>query len=106
MGEVTVDGIDLKVERNGTAATLAVSGEVDLTSAPALEDEITGLVEASVNELILDLSGVGFMDSTGLRVLLKASKMLEAGKLTIRGPSDPVRRLLEVSGLNTHFDVS
>jgi len=48
------------------------------------------------------------MDSTGLRVLLKASKLLDSagGSLTLKGPSDPVRRLLEVSGLNEHFRIS
>jgi anti-sigma B factor antagonist len=103
-----VDGIDLRVDRNGGAASVAVAGEIDLTSAPKLDDEVTGLIEDSVNTLTIELSGVSFMDSTGLRVLLKASKLLESsgGNLILGTPSDPVRRLLEVSGLDTHFQIA
>jgi anti-anti-sigma factor len=103
-----MDGIELAVDRNSESATLRVSGEIDLTSAPKLDDEIQSLIEQSVKSLTLDLSSVAFMDSTGLRVLLKASKVLEGagGKVTLREPSEPVRRLLEVSGLEGHFEVA
>lgn len=101
------DGIDLRVERNGEAATVAVSGEIDLTSAPRLDDEVTELIEDATMNLEIDLASVSFMDSTGLRVLLKASKLLTSagGSLVLRDPSDPVRRLLEVSGLDNHFRI-
>lgn len=103
-----MDGIDLQVERNGGSATVRVGGEIDLTSAPRLDDEVTGLIEDSVTTLTIGLAGVSFMDSTGLRVLLKASKLLESsgGTLVLGEPSDPVRRLLEVSGLDTHFQIA
>jgi anti-sigma B factor antagonist len=103
-----VDGIDLKVDRDGTGAVLRVTGEVDLTSAPRLDDEVTALIEGAVTDLTIELKGVSFMDSTGLRVLLKASKMIDSngGKLQLAQPSDPVKRLLEVSGLDTHFTLS
>jgi anti-anti-sigma factor len=102
-----VDGIDLQIDRNGTTATVKVAGEIDLTSAPRLDDEVTGLIEDSVSRLTITLGGVSFMDSTGLRVLLKASKLLDAsgGTLVLDEPSDPVRRLLEVSGLDSHFQI-
>jgi anti-sigma B factor antagonist len=103
-----LDGIELQVDRKGSTATVAVSGEIDLTSAPALDDEVTGLIEDSVNQLTIGLGAVSFMDSTGLRVLLKASKLLDAtgGTLVLGEPSDPVRRLLEVSGLDSHFKIA
>ena len=101
-----MDGIELTVDRNSETATLKVGGEIDLTSAPKLDDEIQSLIEQSVKNLTLDLSSVAFMDSTGLRVLLKASKVIEGngGKVTLQSPSEPVRRLLEVSGLDGHFE--
>lgn len=103
-----MDGIELKVDRNGAGAVLRVTGEVDLTSAPRLDDEVTALIEGAVTDLTIELTGVSFMDSTGLRVLLKASKMIDStgGKLHLAQPSDPVKRLLEVSGLDTHFTLS
>jgi anti-sigma B factor antagonist len=105
--EAGVDGIDLKVDRSGPTATIRVAGEIDLTSAPKLDDEVTGLIEGDVTSLTIELTSVSFMDSTGLRVLLKASKLLDTtgGKLVLRLPSDPVKRLLEVSGLDTHFSI-
>jgi anti-anti-sigma factor len=101
-----MDGIELVVDRDSDSATVRIGGEIDLTSAPKLDDEIQSLIEQSVNNLTLDLSSVAFMDSTGLRVLLKASKLLEGngGKVVLRDPSEPVRRLLEVSGLDGHFE--
>jgi len=103
-----MDGIELAVDRSTDGTTLRVGGEIDLTSAPKLDEEIQSLIEQSVTKLTLDLSSVAFMDSTGLRVLLKASKLLEGhgGKVVLRKPSEPVRRLLEVSGLDGHFDLT
>ncbi len=100
--------IELSVDRQGPSATVTVAGEIDLTSAPRLDDEVTTLIEDSIVELQIELAGVSFMDSTGLRVLLKASKMIDGtgGKLVLGGLSDPVRRLLEVSGLNSHFQIA
>ena len=103
-----MDGIELAVDRNSDGTTLRVGGEIDLTSAPKLDEEIQSLIEQSVTRLTLDLSSVAFMDSTGLRVLLKASKLLEGhgGKVLLRQPSEPVRRLLERRGLDGHFDLA
>jgi anti-anti-sigma factor len=103
-----VDGIELQIDRSGSSAKVVVGGEIDLTSAPRLDDEVTGLIEDSVNELTIALGAVSFMDSTGLRVLLKASKLMESsgGRLVIDSPSDPVRRLFEVSGLDNHFQIA
>ena len=103
-----MEGFDLNVDQNGETAVVRVGGEIDLTSAPQLDEGLQDLVNGSVRDLTLDLSGVSFMDSTGLRVLLKTSKLLEGagGKLALREPSDPVRRLLEVSGLDSHFELN
>ncbi len=102
-----VEGIDVTVERSGSNATVQVTGEIDLSSAPGFDDEVTRLIEGDVTELVIELGGVSFMDSTGLRVLLKASKLLgtNGGTLVLKQPSGPVRRLLEVSGLDTHFRI-
>lgn len=103
-----LEGFELHVDQNGDSAVVRVGGEIDLTSAPQLDEGLQELVNGSVKHLTLDLSGVSFMDSTGLRVLLKTSKVLEGsgGKLDLREPSDPVRRLLEVSGLDSHFELN
>lgn len=100
------DGLAFTVERDESRATLQVRGEVDISSADTLEQRIGQLRNGDVSELVIDLAGVPFMDSSGLRILLKAhSELQEAGgRLVIARPSTAVARLLEVSGLDTHFE--
>ena len=87
------------------AATLTLKGEVDAYTAPGLEDQIIRLVGDDVIEIVLDLSGTAFLDSSGLRAILTAQRRLSeaGGALRLRAPSEPVRRLLEITGLTDHF---
>lgn len=84
---------------------LVVSGEVDAHSAPTLEAHLAD--QPSDRPLRLDLAGVTFMDSSGLRVLIDAhQRATEADHpMTIVRPSRVVTRLLEISGLDEHLDV-
>jgi anti-sigma B factor antagonist len=76
---------------------IAVSGELDVTSAPELDDVLCRTDGEAVN---LDLSGVSFIDPAGLRALLNAKRGIDArgGQLVIRKPSCQVRRLAQLSG--------
>jgi anti-sigma B factor antagonist len=95
----------LATEREGARAVLTVKGELDAYSAPGLEDQVSRLLADHVNEVILDLSQTGFLDSSGLRAILTAQRRLtdERGRLALRGPSEAVTRLLEITGLTDHF---
>ena len=99
--------IELGTDRDRDTGTVRVTGEVDLTSAPRLEQTIRELIDGGVRRLVVDLSSVRFMDSTGLRVLMSSYKRLEevGGSLVLGRPSEAVRRVLDVSGLNSHFTV-
>jgi anti-anti-sigma factor len=78
-------------ERTGTL--LQVSGELDLVSEPELEAALAAVTAPPVR---IDLSGLAFMDSTGLRALLSAAR--EYPDLQISGPLQPaVQRLLELT---------
>jgi anti-anti-sigma factor len=70
-----------------------------------LADEIDTLVHDGVTDVVLVLSGLGFIDSSGLRVIITADRDLAAqdGRLVLRAPSDNVRRLLEITGLLDHL---
>ena len=75
-----------------------VVGEIDLDSVDAFTDALNMTVKADPGEVVLDMSQVGFMDSTGLRALLAFHT---AGHTVIvRDPSPQVRNLLEL----THLD--
>jgi len=75
-----------------------VTGEIDADSMLALQAPLS---EFTHRHVVLDMSGVSFMDCRGLRVILSQRiKMTETGgSVHIRGASPPVRRLMRVSGL-------
>ncbi len=85
---------------------LAVRGEVDLATAPQLERDIGEHVREGC-KLCLDLTGVGFMDSTGLRVLIGALKSVEeaGGELRIVPGDGAVAKLLTITGLDDRLDI-
>ncbi len=97
----------LATETMGDRAVLTVRGELDAYSAPGLEDQVGRLITQGVGTIVLDLSDTGFLDSSGLRAILTAQRRLTegGGQLSLRTPSEPVTRLLEITGLTDHFTV-
>lgn len=97
--------LTIEVHRDGTAATLTLQGELDPHTAPMLADEIDDLISDGATDVVLVLTGLGFVDSSGLRVIISADRALteREGRLVLRAPSDNVRRLLEVTGLLEHL---
>jgi anti-sigma B factor antagonist len=91
--------VDVRTE--GRAAIIAVSGELDLASAPALESELEQAGRSDSELLVLDLRELEFMDSTGLSVIVNAHQRLsDDGRslALIRGPQQ-VQRLLDLTGV-------
>jgi anti-sigma B factor antagonist len=86
---------------------LALSGELDLSSAPELERALEEAGAQPVGRLILDLAELRFMDSTGVSVLVRAKQEAEAhgGVIAVRAPNGQVRRLLELVGLLERLEV-
>jgi anti-sigma B factor antagonist len=78
---------------------LSLRGELDLTSVPAFERELQSSEGSPRGWLLLDLSGLEFMDSTGLRALLQAREraQTEGRRLTLRRGSRQVQRVLELT---------
>ena len=102
------DGLLLKIEHAADHVVLAVTGEVDAATVPALEEAATALLAADeATALALDFSGVTFCDSAGLRVLLKLrdAASVNGGSVRIRGASGLVARVFEVTGLGPLFDL-
>ena len=92
-----------RAERGGRPA-LVVSGEIDLAVADRFAQELDGLVADAKETAVVDLSGVGFIDSSGVRELLKAKKAA-GGELSLLTPSQPCRHVLEISGVWSEFTV-
>lgn len=91
----------VEVFNHGGSSVIAVYGELDLASSAALDSELARLMKSDAEQLIIDLRGVDFMDSTGLSVLVKAQQRAEeAGQrfAAVRG-SQQVERLLTLTGV-------
>jgi len=83
---------------------IAVSGELDLSTAPRLEAPMEAAIAGEESRLLIDLSGCEFIDSTGIALIVRAWQQLGGGnngdsRFALCGLGDQVRRLLEVSGL-------
>jgi len=78
---------------------LSLRGELDLTSVPHFEHELKEAEASSPRRLVIDLSGLDFMDSTGLRALLQARERAkgEDYELTLRRGPRQVQRVLELT---------
>jgi anti-sigma B factor antagonist len=95
------------VHPNGQGVILNVGGEVDLATAPQLQAKLVDLVNDGTGSVVVDLTPVAFMDSTGLSVLLAAHKRAQAGGPSIRlaCPEGPVLRVLRLTGMEQVFSV-
>ncbi|MFI5906123.1 STAS domain-containing protein [Dactylosporangium sp. NPDC051541] len=86
--------------------TVTASGELDMTSAPQLINVLRDAIHAhGPSRVDLDLTGVTFMDSTGLQVLVAANTDVGGG-LRITGTSPAVHRLLQLTGVLQEFGLS
>jgi anti-sigma B factor antagonist len=90
---------EFQVDTSGETAILRISGEVDISTAPQLRERLQQLESRSV---VVDLSAMTFIDSTGLGVLVGAFKRLRerGGDLVLRAPTRSARKVLELTGLS------
>lgn len=90
----------INVGKNGTNGIITVSGRLDALSAPALDKAINQDVEGVTN-LILDLQGLEYISSAGLRVLLSAQKkMQKIGSMKLCGVREAVMEVLDMTGFS------
>lgn len=94
------DGFSTTVTRDGDATLISVTGEIDIATCERLRDAIEPHLGPQ-QTIILDLSGVEFMDSSFITVLVHARGTLTAdgGSLFLRNPSTAAHRLLTITGL-------
>ena len=98
------DSITTLVEDHDGVSVVSVSGEIDLVTAPALEQAIGAVVADGPTALVIDLSAVEFLGSVGLKILAatyeKLGKTTEFG-VVARGPA--TRRPIHLTGLDKTF---
>ena len=96
--------LDTRVVETGSTVVVALSGELDLATAPQLRACLAPLVTGATapDELVLDLSELTFLDASGISALLTVQRALagRGGRLALRSPSRLVRRVVRVLDLD------
>jgi anti-sigma B factor antagonist len=100
----------LSESRPGGVEVIAIRGELDLNTAPELEQELDRVTGTENGSVVVDLSGCEFIDSTGVALLVRAWQSMgnggpPAGRLVLCSPSKQVRRLFDITGLTSEIDL-
>jgi anti-anti-sigma factor len=95
-----------RTERGGYVIAV-LSGELGIASAPALREQLLGLLRRAASQLIIDLSAVERADASGLAVLVRTGRRagLLGGSLRLAAPSPEVARVMSATGMNQHLDI-
>jgi anti-sigma B factor antagonist len=100
-------GFAISTSEQGGRTVVLVQGELDLATAPQLEEVVTERLAAG-DEVVLDLRELAFMDSTGLRVLVRAHASVadERRFLVVRPPpGGPIAKILSIAGVDSQLDL-
>ena len=90
--------MNIEMKRNAEVTTIEIAGRLDTTTAPVLDKTINEDIEGT-KELILDLKGLEYISSAGLRVLLGAQKkMMKIGSMKVVNVCESVMEVLEMTG--------
>ncbi len=96
----------VSVERDAGSVVVALGGELDLYNAHIVRDALLECCAEEPDRLVVDLSGVEFVDSTALGVFVEArSRMSNRRAFLLAAPQLETQRALEVSGLDKHFAI-
>jgi anti-sigma B factor antagonist len=100
--------LDITAEHDGSRHVLRLQGELDICNKDCLRRAISSALEHHPPTLVLDLSALGFMDCSGLSVLVWAHKLLagQQRQLLITGSQPIVQRLICLMGLDTYLHLS
>jgi anti-sigma B factor antagonist len=84
---------------------VSLGGEVDMYTAPRLNEELSGAIGSGARRVVVDFAGASFIDSSVLGVLVEAKRSLDAldGELVLVSDDPRIVRVFELTGLDRHF---
>ena len=99
--------LSLETREEGDQVRIALAGELDLSSALTFDEEVRRAEERQPKTLVIDLSGLRFLDSTGLRLIMSAqARARKRGmRLAIVEGGDAVKRIFRLAGVNRRLDI-
>jgi len=86
---------------------VSVSGRIDAITAPDFEKNLDGLITSGERKLLINLSGLGYISSAGLRSILSSAKKLKtlSGEILFTGLQGPVEEVFQISGFKSIFKI-
>jgi anti-sigma B factor antagonist len=99
--------LDIKTQQQHTQCEIAVHGEVDLYTAPKLKEKFVEMIEGGYPDVVLDLEGVSFIDSSGLGVLVGALRRARerGGAVRVVCTRDSILKIFRITGLDKVFAI-
>ena len=99
--------MEIITEEIGSASIVRVSGEVDMSNSPAVRDSLMLLIGEKVPAIVVDLSGVTYMDSSGIATLIEGLQVTTSygGIFRIAALTSKVRQVFELARLTDVFDI-
>ncbi len=99
--------MDIAVKSDGSHTVVALQGRFDAHEADPVRERLVGAISAGAMALTLDLSGVTFIDSKALALLVRSQKECREGgiALTLASPSSPVQLIFELTKLDRAFHI-
>jgi anti-anti-sigma factor len=99
--------MDISEDRKADVVILALSGKLDATTAKTFEDKILTVINSGAHRLVVDLSQLDYVSSSGLRVFLFAAKRLQTteGKLFLCGLQDHIRQVFDLAGFSSILSI-
>ncbi len=92
--------LNINKNDNGAEFTVTLEGRLDTTTAPQLEAEMADCLD-NVTELVIDVAGLEYISSAGLRVLLSFQKVMNRqGSMVVRNATEEVMEIFEVTGFS------
>lgn len=108
-GQLRVDegGFGITVRVHHQYGVVSLAGELDVAAAPRLGEALQSLCEQDCRRVLVDLSAVTFMDSSGLAELIRGNQVLRGpgSHMHLHHPPRAVRRLLDMTGVMGEFDI-
>ena len=101
------DNLEIETSRNENYTILSLIGEVDLYSSPEFRKQLINLTKSKIPTIVIDLSDVSYMDSSGVATLVEGLQLIEnyKGNFYICGLAPMVREVFELSRLDTVFSI-
>jgi anti-anti-sigma factor len=100
--------IELTEEYQGNVLIVKIIGRLDAISAPQVDKKVSGLIDMGNKFILMDFSGVDYLSSAGMRLLLSATKRLKGqdGKFIISSINDDVLEVLKMAGFDRILSIA